>query len=128
MKKLLVLTFLSASLMAPLRAEMPKNDSPHQDMNRRLEKMKSELNLTPEQSPKVEAAIKEEKAARQALMEEMRTKHMDLQKNFEAKLSGILTPEQMEKFKAMRSDMKDEMKERRKERREHNHGMSDDKK
>lgn len=64
----------------------------------RVEKLKSTLNLTEEQTTKVKDIMKESAEHRKQTAEKIR---------------GVLTPEQQQKFDAMKAEAKGKMKERR---------------
>jgi Spy/CpxP family protein refolding chaperone len=72
---------------------------------KRMDTALAKLNLTAEQKPKVDAAIKSAKDEAKKIREgagtpeEKRPKMRELQKNLRAKLQAILTPEQQKQLK-----------------------------
>ena len=72
-----------------------------------LEQLTTELKLTDEQKPKVEAALKDMMDKQRELRNETdqearRTKQTALREELTKKMKEILTPEQFEKYQAMR--------------------------
>lgn len=80
---------------------------------KRLDDALAKLNLTAEQKPKVDAAVKtakdEAKKVREGAgtPEEKRPKMREIQKNLREKLQAILTPEQQKQFKEATARKKD---------------------
>lgn len=80
---------------------------------KRLEAALAKLNLTAEQKPKVDAAIKEAKDSAKKLADaggtpqERRPKMREVQKTLREKLTAILTPEQQTQFKEATARKKD---------------------
>jgi Spy/CpxP family protein refolding chaperone len=70
------------------------------DMGKKLEKMKAELLLTPEQESQVKSILEDYKDRMKALKEE---KHN--------RITAVLTPEQREKHENMMKEWKDKKKE-----------------
>ena len=102
-------------------AQVQKDDQKVQKLNPAQEwenKIKTELNLTPEQVEKFNAmskdfaAKKDEIAKDQTLNDDQRKeKKMALMKDKETQLLAILTPEQQEKYKQLKADMMKKQKE-----------------
>jgi Spy/CpxP family protein refolding chaperone len=74
-----------------------------------IEQLTTELKLTDEQKPKVEAALKEFQTKSRELrtdtslsQEDRRTKTTALRDDLNKKMKEILTPEQLEKYQALR--------------------------
>ena len=87
--------------------DQPPQQSMQQRMQQRIDDLKKELVLTKDQGTKFDAIYKEatEKmtAARTAAgddREAMRTKMTEINKDRDAKIEKILTPDQVKKFKA----------------------------
>ncbi len=82
---------------------------------KRFEKMKSELKLTPEQEAKMKALMEKNREANKVKRQEMKAKMREENKAqreaMRAEMEKVLTPEQMEKFKQMRKAEKKERKE-----------------
>jgi hypothetical protein len=102
-------------------AQVQKDDQKTQKVNAAQDwenKIKTELNLTPEQVEKFNAmskdfaAKKDEIAKDQTLNDDQRKeKKMALMKDKEAKLLEILTPDQQAKYKQLKADMEKKQKE-----------------
>ncbi|HTL55142.1 MAG TPA: Spy/CpxP family protein refolding chaperone [Candidatus Limnocylindrales bacterium] len=82
-------------------------------VQQRVDRMASELNLTPEQKTKVTALFEQESKKRQELRadttlsrEEKREKGRAMMAEQEKKLKAILTPEQTEKWQKMREQFR----------------------
>jgi Spy/CpxP family protein refolding chaperone len=82
-----------------------------------MERLAQDLNLTEAQKPKVKAIFDEERPKLEAARAELkdatpdarRAKMQQLQQDLEQKLSGVLTPDQMQKFKAMQQQRRQQM-------------------
>ena len=121
MKKLLTLCILATTallaipnttLAADEKPEAPKGGRPGRDPEARLKTMTEKLGLNEEQQGKIKAIyeknapqLKELQAkGRQNLTEEDRTKLRELMKAQNEEVVAVLTPEQKEKFKALRQE------------------------
>jgi Spy/CpxP family protein refolding chaperone len=98
----------------------PPPPPPSKEMQeKRFEKMKSELKLTPEQEAKMKALMEKNREANKAKRQEMKKKMKEENKAqreaMRAEMEKVLTPEQMEKFKQMRKAEKKERKEHKKD-------------
>lgn len=96
--------------------EIPPPPHPSKEMQeKRFEKMKSELKLTPEQEVKVKALMEKNreanKAKRQEMKERMKAENKTQREAMRTEMKKILTPEQMEQFKQMRKAEKKARKE-----------------
>jgi periplasmic protein CpxP/Spy len=89
----------------PAQTERPGGPRPGQP-GERIKKIAEELNLTPEQRTKLEAAMKEQRDAAQGAKdltpEERRAKMQENRKAMDAKIKAILTPEQYAKWEKLR--------------------------
>lgn len=125
MKKIAaILTICTLSAMT-FAQEKQKGErvSPEKKHEMKMEKMESELNLTPEQKQKIEAIEekyapiqKEQKIKQEALRSEM--KETKTQKREEIK--ALLTPEQLKLMEEKKENKKEQMKEHKKK---HEHPM-----
>jgi len=121
MKKLLLLSILATTalvaipntiLAADEKAEAPKGERPRRDPEARLKLMTEKLGLNEEQQGKIKAIfeknapqLKELLAkGRQNLTEEDRAKLRDLMKKQNEEVAAVLTPEQKEKMKEVRTE------------------------
>ncbi len=98
MKRKLTLTtlFLAAALTTGLaNAEAPCNDK---RADQRLNHLQQALELTPEQSTSVKTIME----AHQQKMQAHRAEAKKMRDAFKAEMSGVLTPEQQQKFDNMR--------------------------
>lgn len=73
-----------------------------------LDKMTKDLDLTPEQREKVSAIMKENNEARKAEMQK-RMEAAKARESTDAKIKAVLTPDQIQKFDAMRAERKEKM-------------------
>jgi acyl-CoA reductase-like NAD-dependent aldehyde dehydrogenase len=82
-------------------------------VEQQMERMTTQLNLTAEQKPKVEAVLKESSKKRQEIMNDssidrsqMREKMQPIMEKQNEKLKGILTEEQFKKYQEMQQRAK----------------------
>jgi Spy/CpxP family protein refolding chaperone len=104
----------------PKREALDMPPPPSKEMQeKRFEKMKSELKLTPEQEAKMKALMEKNREANKSKRQEMKKKMKEENKvqreAMRAEMEKVLTPEQMEKFKQMRKAEKKERKEHKKD-------------
>ena len=121
------LAFVAVALLAPraFAADLDnlKNTTPAERANAQTAMMKTKLELTDEQLPKV-AALNLKYAERmepilkgsEGRLVKMRSAR-DIQAAKEAEMKGLLSPEQFQKFQAAKEEMRAQMAERIKERR-----------
>lgn len=81
---------------------------------KRLEKMAQQLDLNDEQKSQVAQIMKAQGAKRKAMMEAHKAQRDAMQADMRSQLSGVLTPEQMQKFDNMREE-RDELREEKME-------------
>jgi|GEM_PF-1099029 len=100
--------FLSASAFAEEGGKPDKPPGKGPSPEQRLEKMKTNLNLTPEQTESVKGILEETKSSMDKVrqdsslsMEEKKAKGRELQESSKSKIDAILTPEQKEKMASM---------------------------
>ncbi len=98
MKRLIVGIMASFLFAAPVAFANEGHDG--MDMNKHVEKMKTQLSLTPDQETQVKAVLEDFKTRMQALHKE---KH--------DKIDAILTPEQRTKHEAMMKEWKEKKKD-----------------
>ena len=70
-------------------------------MHERFEKMRTELNLTDEQTKAVHAIIDETRNEYRALRTELRPRFEEPRQKARARIRALLTPEQQQKFDGM---------------------------
>jgi periplasmic protein CpxP/Spy len=86
----------------------PKQGKGRFTVEQQMERLTTQLDLTAEQKPKVEAVLKESSKKRQEIMNdssidrsEMRTKMQPIMEEQNKKLKGILTEDQFKKYQDM---------------------------
>lgn len=119
MKKLMFIALAFVFAISSMNAQAPK-DGPRDGgdrMKKRVEQLKSELQLTDEQTKKIEDLFAAQGKAMKELRESgdfNRDKMKDLMKERETKMKEILTPEQQVKF--LELNKKERMERGRRER------------
>lgn len=105
------LAISSAALRASDDAPPPPPPSKGQSAEARIEKLKTELGLTDEQTTKIKAILFDETAALKALRDDSsvdrkdkREKMMELRKTYREKIEAVLTAEQKAKFEKLASE------------------------
>ena len=108
MKKLLLLFIASALVSVAALAQMDQKKDYKKERTEWENKIKTELNLTTDQSAKVDALNKEYNEKMDAIAQDattdkeaLKAKKMELKKEKETKLFEILTPEQQTKYKEL---------------------------
>ncbi len=76
-------------------------DRPEKAMHERFEKMRSELNLTDEQTKSISAILDETRNEYRALRAELRPRFEEPRQKARTKIRALLTPEQQQKFDAL---------------------------
>jgi protein CpxP len=116
MKKLLLLFVASALVSGAALAQMDQKKDYKKERTEWENKIKTELNLSADQSSKVDALNKEYNEKIDAIAQDattdkdaLKAKKMELKKEKEAKLLAILTPEQQGKYKEIIEKKKKEM-------------------
>jgi protein CpxP len=135
MKKLLIaaLLVIGLSTFAQERKERPNRDNskasrekltPEQRSEKHLKNLTTDLNLNEKQQEQVGKIIAEQGAKREAFKtnkkaehEAMKGKMQEEKAAMDAKMKAILTPEQMEKWKANNEKRRAKIKERMHEKR-----------
>lgn len=103
MKKVLVLALALCAMTTATMAQEPARECKKQRLECRQEckdKMAQELNLTPEQVTRVEAAREEMNNSKKQARGEMR----EAREKFNAEMKQILTPEQQKKMEEMKAE------------------------
>ncbi len=114
MKKIIVMLFAVVITSANMLAQEPrKNDHPKRTPEERaqvqLKKMTKDLALTADQQTKLKALFLKREQAKENKMKG----HKDEREKMEADVQSILTPEQFQKFKTNREEMKKRREEHR---------------
>ena len=107
-------------------AQAPRIEAPSaEEVQQRLEAAKTRLDLTPEQEQRLRPIVEEEakqlreiqqKYAGTTSRQDKRTALQEaraVQKDFRAKLEGILNPEQLSEWDEMRSEARERFRQRR---------------
>jgi Spy/CpxP family protein refolding chaperone len=88
-------------------------------MQRRFDEMKTNLGLSEDQATKIQAIMKENAPAMQALrddtslsQEDKRAKFQELRKKTDEQIGAVLTPEQKTKWEAARKEREENRKQR----------------
>ncbi len=76
-------------------------DRPEKAMHERFEKMRSELNLTDEQTKSISAILDETRNEYRGLRAELRPRFEEPRQKARTKIRALLTPEQQQKFDAL---------------------------
>ncbi|MCA9407923.1 MAG: hypothetical protein H6755_08070 [Candidatus Omnitrophica bacterium] len=96
-------------------------------MKEKMDKMSEELGLSPEQVTQVEGIMKTKMEKKKAVHDEAENKMEEIKAEYKESLKGVLTPEQLEKYEAMKDEkgsMKGSMKDGKKGS-DHEHKGSD---
>ena len=80
------------------RASSDRPEAREKAMHERFEKMRSELNLTEDQTKAVRAIIDETRNEYRALRTELRPRFEEPRQKARARIRALLTPEQQQKF------------------------------
>jgi len=83
------------------RASSDRPEARERAMNERFEKMRSELNLTDQQTASVRTILDETRNEYRALRTELRPRFDEPRQKARARIRALLTPEQQQKFDAM---------------------------
>ncbi len=83
------------------RASSDRPEAREKAMHERFEKMRSELNLTEDQTKAVRAIIDETRNEYRALRTELRPRFEEPRQKARARIRALLTPEQQQKFDGM---------------------------
>ncbi len=128
---IMVTTFIASAQQPEMQEHNMHNLDKEQVKENRLEKLKTELDLTEEQEAEIKALMDERqkemekhRLERKEAMKVMREKHDEQiqaaqkrQKAHDAKMKDILSPEQYEKYEQLNKEQRAEMKGKKKDRR-----------
>lgn len=117
MKKLITAILFATSIqfavaqeaITPATPVTPQQPTQEQRIEKRIERLKTEINLTDEQIPKIRAIYAEQESLKDKSPEERR----EASKLIQEKLNQVLTPEQIEKQKQLREERRKKMMEQR---------------
>jgi protein CpxP len=90
-----------AALTGLIRSRVSGTESRDKAMHERFEKMRTELNLTDQQTTAVRAIIEDTRNEYRALKTELRPRFEEPRQKARTKIRALLTPEQQQKFDAM---------------------------
>jgi Spy/CpxP family protein refolding chaperone len=131
MKNRMITVFAAMALSVAAWAAVAQGTPDHQKsgddnarheqmMQRHMDQVAQELNLTEQQKPQVQAIMKAQMEKMRALREQQEAQMKQLHESTKAELSKVLTPEQMTKLDSMHDHMgPDGMRKR------HRHGGED---
>lgn len=110
MKKLIILTVLLAFAgVTPVFAHCGKcgvgDDKKVMDVDAKVEKLTKKLGLSEDQANKLRPVLQEKMDKKKALKEKKMADMQAIHDDYQAKLKGILTPEQLTKYEAMKKEM-----------------------
>ncbi|MCX6890005.1 MAG: hypothetical protein WCL11_00235 [Verrucomicrobiota bacterium] len=104
---------LACSTIANAQDATKKSGKGRQTLEQRMEAMSTQLSLTAEQKPKVEAVLKDTEAKMKAVpQDERRAKMPEIMAEQGKKIKEILTPEQLEKYTKMQDARKNGKKKK----------------
>ena len=90
-----------AALTGLIRSRASGTESRDKAMHERFEKMRTELNLTDQQTTAVRAIIEDTRNEYRALKTELRPRFEEPRQKARTKIRALLTPEQQQKFDTM---------------------------
>ena len=91
---------------APPASGQGDNQARHEQMmQRHMDKVAQELNLTDQQKPQVQAIMKSQMEKMRALREQQEAQMKQLHESMQGELAKVLTPDQMTKLKSMHDHM-----------------------
>ncbi len=115
MKKIiLVVAMVVISTVATFAQSKQKSKSPEERTEKIVEKMKTDLALSDDQVVKVKPIILKREQKREefrAQMNSTKDQHRQIAKETDEDFKKVLTPEQIEKLKAHRKEMREKHKE-----------------
>lgn len=115
MKKLLIASLLSLGLVAGVQAQETESRYGKPDGSR----IAQHLGVTESQLPAFQAVIQAQAEKRQALHQEFREQNKALEAETREELTGVLTPEQLEKMQTMKEKRQEKWHKRDGKRGEH---------
>ena len=96
-----VLGSITGAALTGLYRSRAGADRPEKAMHERFEKMRSELNLTDEQTKSISAILDETRNEYRSLRAELRPRFEEPRQKARTKIRALLTPEQQQKFDAL---------------------------
>ena len=96
-----VLGSITGAALTGLYRSRAGADRPEKAMHERFEKMRSELNLTDEQTKSISAILDETRNEYRSLRVELRPRFEEPRQKARTKIRALLTPEQQQKFDAL---------------------------
>src|SRR5260370_15199645 len=96
-----VLGAVTGAALGGLYRSRASSERPEKAMRERFEKMRSELNLTDEQTKAVSSILEETRNEYRALRTELKPRFDDPHQKARARIGALLTAEQRQKFVAM---------------------------
>jgi Spy/CpxP family protein refolding chaperone len=96
-----VLGSITGGALTALYRARSGSDRPERNAHERFEKMRTELQLTDEQTKSLSAILDETRNEYRALRSELRPRFEEPRLKARAKMRALLTPEQQQKFDAM---------------------------
>jgi len=96
-----VLGSITGAALTGLYRSRAAADRPEKAMHERFEKMRSELNLTDEQTKSISAILDETRNEYRSLRVELRPRFEEPRQKARTKIRALLTPEQQQKFDAL---------------------------
>ncbi len=111
-----VLGSVTGAALTGLYRSRASNDRPEARMHERFEKMRTELNLTDDQTKAVRAIIDETRNEYRALKTELRPRFEEPRQKARARIRALLTPEQQQKFDGMTAQQDAQRDEQQKSR------------
>lgn len=96
-----VLGSITGAALTGLYRSRAGSDRPGRNANDRFEKMRTELNLTEEQTKAVSAILDDARNEYRALRSELRPRFEEPRQKARTKIRALLSPEQQQKFDAI---------------------------
>lgn len=126
--KTFLASILIVALMAPVLMADEGTDDRAAQVQQKIDELKTRLNLTPEQTAKLEPIVKSEVGEMKAIRgqygqdlsrrdkRKMLKAMQDVQKKYQPQIQAVLTPEQQSEWKKIKEEEKKQLKETYKER------------
>ena len=116
MKQVLIGALMLTSMAFAQKREGQQPMNAEDRVEKMTERMSAELQLSDDQKKQVKELLAKQSEARKADMEERRAKmreKMEERKAFKAEMDKILTPEQKEKWEAIKKENREKIQEKR---------------
>jgi len=111
MKQLISIGLLSFAISGTALA-MHHEEGEERDGGRQLEKMAEHLQLSDQQKAAVASIMQEQNDKRKTLQQNMQTQRAQLQAETRARMSEVLSPEQLKKMDSMREERQEKRHEK----------------